>query len=102
MKGMTLYKNFANEGHQRTFKMGVNPDPDSVPQAEGVKLCDPTYVHPTIRLFSLLSPSIISISSSDSASTVVDRDEFSEVLISSKVAIIIYRCDVSLPKRMQG
>ena len=81
--------------------MGVNPEPDSVPQAEGVKLCDPTYVHPMTRLFSLPSPSIVSISSSDSVSTVVDRDEFAEVLVSSKVAMIICGCKMSLPRRMQ-
>lgn len=29
-----------------TFNVGLNPEPDSVPQAEGVKLCEPTYTHP--------------------------------------------------------
>ena len=26
--------------------MGLNPEPESVPHAEGVKLCDPMYTHP--------------------------------------------------------
>lgn len=30
-----------------TFNVGLKAEPDSVPQAEGVKLCDPTYAHPT-------------------------------------------------------
>ena len=29
-----------------TFNVGLKAEPDSVPQAEGVKLCDPTYPHP--------------------------------------------------------
>lgn len=30
----------------RTFSEGLNPLPESVPHAEGVKLCEPTYTQP--------------------------------------------------------
>lgn len=34
----------SNEKH--TFNVGLNAEPDNVPQAEGVKLCEPTYAQP--------------------------------------------------------
>lgn len=45
----------------RTFKIGLNPEPDKVPHAEGVKLCDPIYAQP-------IAGSTICMSESESSS----------------------------------
>jgi len=47
-----------------TLRTGVNPEPESVPHAEGVKLCDPTYAYPTMLPWSSLT-STMSESTSD-------------------------------------
>lgn len=96
---------------KHTFNVGLKAEPDSVPQAEGVKLCEPTYAHPmgsfcTSGIFSGTSLSD-SVSLSEITMTLdlplsepvvwvdltleSDFDELANGEVRRRVAIIIYK-----------
>lgn len=49
-----------------TFMIGLNADPDKFPQADGVKLCEPTYAQPMLGVRDRGVTSMISSSESGS------------------------------------
>ena len=73
------------EQRRPTFKIGLNDDPDNVPQADGVKLWDPTYAHPTAGSTTSISSSVSSSVSDDSSSW-----RFLDEGLSCNIAIIIF------------
>ena len=94
-----------------TFNVGLNPEPDSVPQAEGVKLCEPTYAHPMASSCASGALSGPSLSDSVSLSEITmtldlplsepvgrvdlavesDFDELANGEVRRRVAMVIYR-----------
>lgn len=94
-----------------TFNVGLNPEPDIVPQAEGVKLCEPTYAHPMAAFGASGAFSGPSLSGSVSLSEITmtldlplselvgrvdlalksDFDELADGIVRRRVPMIIYR-----------
>ena len=70
----------------RTFKMGLKDEPDNVPQADGVKLWDPTYAQPAAGSTTWTSSSdSSSVSENSSSCRFLDENG-----LSCNIAIIIF------------
>jgi hypothetical protein len=66
--------------------MGLNDEPDNVPQADGVKLCDPTYAQPAAGSTTWISSSVSSsVSEKSSSCRFLDENG-----LSCNIAIIIF------------
>lgn len=60
-----MHENYNSKEVFLTFKIGFDEVPESVPHAEGVKLCEPMYAHPkTDSFFEFVISSSLSVSSS--------------------------------------